>query len=153
MLTINSALFYKFMIVKWRKRLETTDSTSQALSKSATTGIGMLLAISVAFITLTSPAVIANAVWPNSTIPMEIFIAFGALQNSNHAINGVLYCIVGSRFRKELKRIFKCKTSNSILRPYSGSSTVVTPRSGDHTSATASDGGNSTSASGIISAT
>ena len=85
------------MVVKLRNGLGSTDSTSQALSQSATTRLGTLLAISAAFIILTSPAVIANAVWPNSTIPLEIFIAFGALQNLNHAINGILYCIVGSR--------------------------------------------------------
>ena len=112
------------MVVKLRNRFGTTDSTSQALSKSSTTGLGMLLAISAAFIILTSPAVIANAVWPNSTIPLEIFIAFGALQNLNHAINGILYCIVGSRFRNELKKLFKCKTRDSIDRSYTGCSSV-----------------------------
>ena len=152
MLTINSAILCKFVIVKWRNGSGNTNSTNQALTKSATTGIGMLLAISVAFITLTSPAVIANAVWPNSTIPIEIFITFGALQNLNHAVNGILYCIVGSRFRNELKKMFQCKTRNSILRPSSSSSSDVRSRTGDHTSTNASDVRDSASVSGITSA-
>ena len=109
-------------------RLGTTDSTNQTLSKSATTGLGMLLAISAAFIILTSPAVIANAVWPNSTIPKEIFIAFGALQNLNHAINGVLYCVVGSRFRNELKKLFKCRARDYVHGSLTISSSVKTSR-------------------------
>ena len=60
MISINSAIIFKFMVVKLRNRFGTTDSTSQALSKSSTTGLGMLLAISAAFIILTSPAVIGR---------------------------------------------------------------------------------------------
>ena len=90
--------------------------------------LGMLMAVSAAFIMLTSPAVIANAVWPNSTIPTEIFIAFGAPQNLNHAINGVLYCVDGSCFRNELKKLFKCRRKDSGHMSYTSSSSVKTHR-------------------------
>ena len=50
----NVAIIYKFVTVKWRNRQGNTDSTSQALSKSATGGTTMLLITSFAFIILTS---------------------------------------------------------------------------------------------------
>ena len=105
----NIAIIYKFVSVKWRNRQGNTDSTSQAVSKSATRGTAMLLTISLAFIILTSPIMVANAVWPNSTVPILIFKSLMAIQYLNHGINGILYCIVGSRFRNELKNLFICK--------------------------------------------
>ena len=95
----NVAIIYKFVSVKWRNRQGNTDSTSQALSKSATMGTAMLLIISFTFIILTSPILVANAVWPNSTMPYLVFKILMTIQNLNHGINGILYCIVGSRFR------------------------------------------------------
>ena len=107
----NVAIIYKFVSVKWRNRLGkgNTDSTS----RSATRGTAMLLIISFTFIILTSPIMVANAVWPNSTIPFLVFKILMAIQNLNHGINGILYCIVGSRFRNELKNLFSYGKSNS----------------------------------------
>ena len=121
----NLAIIYKFVTVKWRNRQGNTDSTSQALSKSATRGTAMLLIISFTFIILTSPILVANAVWPNS-IPIFIFKSFTAIQYLNHGINGILYCIVGSRFRNELKNLFTCGKRNVrlYLSSYTKSSAV-----------------------------
>ena len=113
MLFTNFAIIYKFVHVKWRNRRGNTESTSQALSKSATRGTAMLLTVSFAFIILTSPIMVANAVWPNSTIPILIFKSLMAIQYLNHGINGILYCIVGSRFRNELKNLFSCDKKDS----------------------------------------
>ena len=110
----NLAIIYKFVSVKWRNRQGNTDSTSQALSKSATRGTTMLLIISFAFITLTSPILVANGVWSNS-IPILIFKSLLAIQYLNYGINGILYCIIGSRFRNELKNLFSCGKKNSRL--------------------------------------
>ena len=108
MVLSNLAIIYKFVRVKWKNRQGNTDSTSQALSKSASTSIVLLLTVSFVFIILTSPILIANAVWPNSTIPILIFKSLLAIQYSNHGINGILYCVVGSRFRNELKSLLRC---------------------------------------------
>ena len=107
MILCNSAIVYKFIIVKWKNKRGNTESTSQALSKSATTGTAMLLTISFAFIFLTGPIWAANALWPDS-IPVIVFKACLALQYLNHGINGILYCVIGSRFRNELKNLFRC---------------------------------------------
>ena len=97
----NFVIIYKVVTVKWRNRQGNTASTSQALSKSATRGTAMLLTISFAFIFLTSPIMVANAIWPNSTIPVLIFKSLLVIQYLNYGINGILYCIVRSRFRNE----------------------------------------------------
>ena len=58
----NCAIIYKFMMAKWKSRYNGTQSTNQALSKSATRGTAMLLTVSFTFIILTGPLAIANAV-------------------------------------------------------------------------------------------
>ena len=116
MILCNSAIIYKFLIVKRKNRGGNTDSTSQALSKSTTTGTAMLLAVSFTFIILTAPIWIANIVYPDSTIPISIFESLLAIQYLNHGINGILYCVIGSRFRNELKNLFHCdKTTRAPL--------------------------------------
>ena len=113
MILLNSAIMYKFMIVKWRNRQGDTDSTSQALSKSATRGTAMLLAISFTFIILTGPIAIANAAWPDQTIPSPTFDILQTIQFLNHGINGILYCVIGSRFRNELMTLLQCGKKNT----------------------------------------
>ena len=115
MILCNCAILYKFMIVKWKNRRGNTESTSQALSKSATTGTAMLLTVSFVFIILTAPILVANAVWPYSTIPYLIFKSLLAVQYLNHGINGILYCVIGSRFRNELKNLFRCSKPDSTF--------------------------------------
>ena len=112
MILAYSAIVYKFMLVKWRCRQGSEKSTSQTLSKSATTGIAMLFTVSLAFVVLTAPIMIVNAVWPNG-IPLLIFSVCLALEYMSHAINGVLYCVSGSRFKNELKLLLKCSQINS----------------------------------------
>ena len=112
MILCNCAIVYKFMMVKWKNRRGNTESTSQALSKSATTGTAMLLTVSFTFIFLTAPIWAANAVWPDS-IPVIIFKTCLAFQYLNHGINGILYCVIGSRFRNELKNLFRCGKTDS----------------------------------------
>ena len=122
----NVAIFYKFVTVQWKNRRGNTESTNQALSKSATRGTAMLLIISSTFIILTSPITVVNAVWPNSTMPILILKSLLALRYLNHGINGILYCIVGSRFRNELKNLFTCGKKNTrlYLSSYTKRSTV-----------------------------
>ena len=124
-----SAIIYKFLSVKWKNRLGDTDSTSQALSKSATTGIAMLFTVSFTFIILTSPIAIANAVRPDD-IPTVLYNVLRGMAYLNHGINGVLYCVSGSRFRSELKNLITCKNdahpSSSVAYPTSVSNVAST---------------------------
>ena len=131
MIFTNVASTYKFVSVKWRKRQGNTNSTSQALSKSATRGTAMLLIISFTFIILTSPILVANAVWPNSTMPYLVFKILMTIQNLNHGINGILYCTVGSRFRNELKNLFSYGKKNTrfALSSHTTNTTVNTTTS------------------------
>ena len=104
MFMCNFAILYKFIKAKFQSQNGGTESTNQALSKSATRGTAMLLTISFAFIILTGPIVVANAIWLDSTIPYLIFRICIAFEYVNHGINGILYCISGTRFRNELKK-------------------------------------------------
>ena len=105
MFAANCLIILKFMAAKWQSRHGGTESVNQGLSKSATKGSAMLLTVSFAFIILTSPIVIAFAITEEP--PRLIYGITVILQYLNHSINGVLYCITGSRFRQELINLFK----------------------------------------------
>ena len=108
MLIMNSAIIYKYLKDKWENRHGTTESTNQALSKSAMKGTAMLITVSVMFLCLTAPAALSYAmtIVPDPVIYSVIVL----LVYSNHSINRILYCIVGSRFRQELvNTIFCCR--------------------------------------------
>ena len=95
------------MVVKYRTD-PGTQSTDQALSKSAIKGTAMLLTVSFAFIILTGPIAIANAIYENN-IQILVFVATSTLEYLNHGMNCLLYCISGSRFRNELKKTLGCR--------------------------------------------
>ena len=106
MFTANCFIILKFMMAKWKNRHGGTESVNQALSKSAVRGSVMLLTVSFSFIILTAPINIAFSITKD---PPRLFYGVAViLQYLNHSINGVLYCITGSRFRQELMDLFKC---------------------------------------------
>ena len=125
MILANFAIIYKFMVAKCRNRNGNTESTNQALSKSATRGTTMLLTISFTFIILTGPIVLLNSIWPEEDYPDLAFKITITLQYLNHGINGILYCCSGSRFRNELKKLFRSDRSDSNLNPTCVSSGVL----------------------------
>ena len=111
-----------------------TESTNQALVKSATRGTAMVVTVSVTFLLLNTPEGLKNAV---PSLLLEEIPWYRVLMNItsylNHSING-LYCIVGTRFRTELSKIFCSKErsegvssiqslSNSSLTTIGGSRT------------------------------
>ena len=108
MCVTNFAIGFKFMKAKCRTNQHiSTESTNRALAKSATRGTAMVVTVSVAFILLTAPTTV------NATLNFQLArinpfyqVFMNSAQYLNHTINGVLYCIVGSRFRKELLKIF-----------------------------------------------
>ena len=104
----NFAIVLKFMTAKCQQNL--IESTNQALVKSATRGTVMVVTVSITFILLTAPTAVSEALfgWYPSSHNFPLLRAFAIFTHYlNHSINGFLYCIVGSRFRKEVVRIFR----------------------------------------------
>ena len=107
MLITNFAIVFKFMRAECNQN-NSSESTNQALAKSATRGTAMVVTVSITFLLLTAPTAV-NIQQSNGTYFSynPLYRAFMNLtQYLNHSINGVLYIIVGSRFRKELLNIF-----------------------------------------------
>ena len=106
MIIFYSAIIYKFLRTKYQNRNADSQSTSQALVKSATKGTAMLLTVSFTFILLTAPISVGLAI--SVKVHPIVHTVTSLLGFINHGINGVLYCIVGSRFRNELKKLLCC---------------------------------------------
>ena len=131
MFMTNFAIVFKFMASKCKSN--STESTNQALAKSATRGTAMVVTVSVTFLILTAPTAVYTAlphVIPLSENP-EYQVFMNITQYLNHTINGVLYCIVGSKFRNELLKILckNCKKERTVESSASysvGNTSVVT---------------------------
>ena len=117
---INLAIIFKFMAAKFKN--DSLESTNQALAKSATRGTAMVVTVSVTFLLLTAPTAVHNSTfrWYSLAHTFPLYRALMDLtQYLNHSINGILYCIVGSRFRDE---ILKAIRPSPKARPESSSS-------------------------------
>ena len=102
MFITNVTIVFKFMRAKCQNN--STESTDQALAKSATRGTAMVVTVCVAFLLLTAPTGVHNTLGALTVHP--VYRAFMNLtQYLNHSISGVLYCIVGSGFREELFKV------------------------------------------------
>ena len=104
MVLANGAIIYKFMRASCARDQGGTESTNQALSKSANRGTTMLVAISLAFIVLTGPVAITLAITNDFGPMLQAVIVL--VRYVNHSINAVLYCMSGSRFRDALMKTF-----------------------------------------------
>ena len=117
MFITNFAIVFKFLRAKCISN--STESTDQALSKSATRGTAMVVTVSVTFLLLTSPTAVAYArsfIIRLEDVPSyRVFMNF--TQYLNHSINGLLYIIVGSRFRSELLKILCRKERPDAIFP------------------------------------
>ena len=108
MLVANTAIIYKFMRVKCQsKPNNTSESTNQALYKSATRGTAMVITVSMMFIILTSQVALDNATGSRLASNPLYYAFMIIMQYVNHSINGVLYCVVGSKFRTKLIKILR----------------------------------------------
>ena len=125
MILTNSAIIHKFLMAKLRSRNRNTESTSQALSKSATRGTVMLLTVSFVFIILTGPNALMNIMWPDGNSPQLVFVIVGLMLKINFGINWILYCCSAAQFRKELKKLFGCHKNISHLNSHSTISTIA----------------------------
>ena len=127
MIIINFAIVFKFMTAKC-KRTKSMESTDQALSKSATRGTAMVVTVSLAFLILAAPTAVIVLLyrWSSLGKHLSLYRAFVNLtQYTNHSINGVLYCIVGSRFRRELLTIL-CRKEKSKESLSSNETSITT---------------------------
>ena len=116
MIITNCAIIYKFLVARCKKSGSGTASTNQALSKSAIRGSLMLVTVSMTFIILTGPISVVFFITesPHPIVSGIIYL----LAYLNNAINGLLYCVVGSRFRREVLDVLCCRkmnTSKSML--------------------------------------
>ena len=107
----NIAIIYKFIQAKMASKHGGTESTNQALSNAAMKGTAILITVTMTFIILTAPANIVYAITNNVHPLLDPFIRLGVALN--HSINGLLYCIVGSKFRKELIATLRCIRRNA----------------------------------------
>ena len=107
----NAAIIYKFAKAKLESGKGGTASTSQALNKAAVKGTAILVSVSLTFIILTGPVSVTQSVV--KIIPPVLDICFRLLYTLNHAINGFLYCIVGSKFRQELMNTLRCRKNSA----------------------------------------
>ena len=103
----NIAIIYKFIRAKMASKHGGTESTNQALGNAAMRGTVILITVTMAFMVLTGPANMVFAITQNVHPLLEPFLRLAVALN--HSINGFLYMIVGSKFRKELIAILRCK--------------------------------------------
>ena len=141
MFLTNFAIAFKFLRAKCKSKQSgsnSTESTSQALQKAATRGTDMAVTVSVTVLILTAPTAAQNAIHTLYTLSrFPFYITFMNLtQYLNHSINRFLYCVVGSKFRVELFKIF-CRKKNVQDFPgfYSGKQNFRGVYSGKDTSA------------------
>ena len=121
MFITNFAIVFRFMRAKCNGS-NSSQSTNQALAKSATRGTAMVVTVSVTFILLTAPTALSSALTHSFRLEdIPLYRAFmNATQYLNHSINGVLYIILGSRFRNELLKLF-CRKKKPDAMPMSHS--------------------------------
>ena len=90
----------------------------------------MVVTVSVTFIVLTAPVSIDQALGRKLT-PFPLYYAFmTSMQYLNHSINGVLYCIVGTKFREEMVKLLKCQRKRSGVN-YQGTTIGVSTVTSD----------------------
>ena len=122
MFITNFAIVLKFMTAKCTSsQNSSTESINQALVKAATKGTAMVVTVSVTFLILTAPGGVNYAIRPLiflSNVP-EYRIIMNITTYLNHSINGLLYCIVGTRFRRELFKLFCRNESETSFSSFS----------------------------------
>ncbi len=116
-LTCNASIIFQLVITRRNRRNNLHASTPSNLRINSMTAI--LLTIAVVFFILTAPIsiyLIMQVAW----IPLSVsahtkakanmwWAIVNMLSYTNNAINFLLYCLSGTRFRKEVKLMF-CKT-------------------------------------------
>ena len=107
----NTAIIYKLVQAKLASKRGGTESTNQALSNPAMRGTAILITVIMTFLILTGPCQIIFAI-TTQIHPLLLPILYIGV-GLNHSINGLLYCIVGSQFRRELIQTLSCNKRQS----------------------------------------
>ncbi|CAH1775032.1 unnamed protein product [Owenia fusiformis] len=112
----NILIVFQLIKAKIRRNLYVTNSLSDDATKSMTV---TLIVISIVFLVLTAPAVIvlivinlkkindpSHILTPHDDLLITIVYM---LEYSNCALNFIMYCISGRKFRESLVKFFQCK--------------------------------------------
>ena len=111
LIVCNVAITYK--LVKGRKLLGTNPFSNQSLKKATKQSTMMLLAVSIVFILLNVPVSILLSMYE---IPPPVPFAIVMLCSyANHALNGFIYCLIGSKYRREVARLLRCRRKNTVV--------------------------------------
>ena len=109
----NIAIIYKFVQAKLtNRRCGRTESTNHALDNAAMRGTAIMIIVTMTFIILTAPAQIFFAITLNIHPLIERFLYISVALNDS--INGFLYRIVGTKFRKELIATLHCRNRHVL---------------------------------------
>ena len=74
-------------------------------------GVTLLVTVSIMLILLTGPS---SVVFSITHYPDLVFVAvLHAMATLNHSINSALYCVVGTRFRREMINTLLCRRTES----------------------------------------
>ena len=95
MAAANTAIIFKLLAAKLRSKRNGTESTSQALSKSAVKGTTMLITISMMFIILTAPVAISVPMWKD--IPALLYAIIRGEQRGGMHVKVLNACAHMSR--------------------------------------------------------
>ena len=119
MFIANGAIIHKLMYIKYKG----ISHTNESVNKSSTRGSIMVVSVSLAFLILTSPSAVYSAadLWSFTHPLAELAVVY--MIYLNHSINGILYCIFGQKFRKELLTLIHC-CGNNKKRDSSRSTTM-----------------------------
>ena len=143
MILANGAIIYKFVGASCASGQGGTESTNQALIKSANKGTAMLITVSITFLVLTGPLAVLDRSVDVQINPI-LYAIIVIFRYINHSINAVLYCISGSRFRNELMKTFPfrlcCKNTQNLRRGWQSESSLT----GNSTRATSTSNVNAT---------
>ena len=123
MCVANVLIVSKLLILKFRSKSQSNLPLNQGLSKSAVRGAVLLVSVSITFIILTTPLCLFlfHLIPSSESVETVVFI----MATLNHSINGFLYCLFGSKFRKELfQLVCRCK-HNRVEASTSGNNTVT----------------------------
>ena len=128
MFLVNGAIIYKFVGVSCTSGQGGTESTNQALIKSANKGTAILVTVSITFLVLTGPLAVLDKTVDVQLDPI-VYAIILIMRYVNHSINAVLYCISGTRFRNELMKTFPfrlcCKNIHNVGRGWQSENSLT----------------------------
>ncbi len=105
----NMIIIFRLLLAKFRSK---QSGQTSAVSKNAMNTSLMLLSVSVSFFILTSPIAIYYFIFLNYSAIQEMLYLTIYLYYTNHSCNALMYTVISSKFRREVKRCL-CNTANT----------------------------------------